>query len=157
MSLETYTHLLKDLGIEIGIPDLTPDETGYCSLILDQTLMIEMMWVEDTQHLVLFSRLGAYDISNELEIFRELLLANSFWRGTEGATLGVDGDLVFLARRISLSGINFKAFHLIFESFSRVAQFWTHKIIPHPSNPLEPGSTAVEAIMGMGDPSSSRV
>lgn len=154
MSLEIYKSLLHDLGHEISIPELAPDETGYCNLIFDETLMVEMMWVEDTQRLVLFSRLGSYDISDEVEIFRELLLANSFWRGTEGATLGVDGDLVFLARRISLKEMDLKAFEQILESFSRVAHFWVEKISLHVADPLVAGSTAIEGIVGTDDPSS---
>lgn len=153
MSLEIYKNLLHDLGQEISIPGLSPDDTGYCNLIFDETLMVEMMWVEDTQRLVLFSRLGSYDLSDEVEIFRELLLANSFWRGTEGATLGVDGDLVFLARRISLKEIDLKAFEELLESFSRVAHFWVNKISLHVANPLAVGSTAIEGIMGFEDPS----
>jgi len=153
MSLEIYKNLLHDLGQEISIPDLAPDETGYCNLIFDETLMVEMMWVEDTQRLVLFSRLGSYDISDEMEIFRELLLANSFWRGTEGATLGVDGDLVFLARRICLKEMNLKALEEVLESFSRVAHFWVDKISLHVADPLAVGSTAIEGIAGEDDPS----
>lgn len=147
MSLDIYKNLLRDLGREIEIPDLAPDETGYCNLILDDSLMIEMMWVEDTQRLVVFSRLGAYDVSNEEEIFRELLLANSFWRGTEGATLGVDGDIVFLARRVSAEDMKLNPFTDFLESFFRVAQFWVKKIGLRTTNPLEPGSTAVETIV----------
>ncbi|MEJ0017899.1 MAG: type III secretion system chaperone [Acetobacteraceae bacterium] len=82
--------LLRDFGAGIGLPQLSPDEQGYCCLRIGEEITISLQYEPEAQNLVLFARLCQID-ETASEAANEMMLAgNMFWGQTRGATLAVE-------------------------------------------------------------------
>jgi hypothetical protein len=95
--------LLSGLGRVLGQPDIALNEEDRCTVRDGGAVAIEVFFAEGQglANLTLASIVGELDQGDRVPFLTELLRANLFWRGTEGATLslGPDDD-VLLHREI---------------------------------------------------------
>lgn len=57
-SADSFDHLLKELGIAIGIPDLCFDEEGFCHLVIDEHYALTLMKDHVTQRFIFMGQLA---------------------------------------------------------------------------------------------------
>jgi hypothetical protein len=93
--------LLKAFGTATGAAGLATEESGVCILVFDKRTWINLLADTATDHLVVWSTLGALPAQGAETTLRALMRANLFWNGTRGATLGLmpESDNVVLAIR----------------------------------------------------------
>ncbi len=130
MSKELMTNLFRQFGQTIGLPELTPDNDGYCCLSFDELVVHFQADAQEDDTLLMFSRLGEIDDEEPSALYRDLLAANLFWGGTAGATLGVEPDtkMVVLATKLSLRTLDNVHFEELLKNFIDVAEQWQKKI-----------------------------
>lgn len=156
MSLDQLKHLLKELGQSIGLPDLAPDDDGYCCLSFDSKITLHIQLDDDTGNLTFFSEVGKVEEDRQLEIYTRMLEANVFWLGTGGATLGVNSEnlTATLGYQEPITGIDFQRFQQLLEGFVNTAEKWIDRLIEIQSAPPEDkgGDAAMPPMgdMGMG-------
>lgn len=121
--------LLAQLGENLGLPGLAPDDGGLCILTFDD-LAVSLQQVPDREEAIVFSRIGTLPADASPKVLRTLLAANLFWSDTRGLTLSLEpGDgAVIACERLPLVGVAFPQFHRDVERFVRVAAAWTREI-----------------------------
>lgn len=133
--------LLNDLGKIVGIPDLALRD-GQCALLIDDRLELEISHADGDDRLVLAALLGKMPADAGPERYLDLLDANFFWRGTEGATLGIDrdSDSVVLVDSIHVANLHAGDLEAKLGRFVRAAQDWTARIAGE--GPVTGGTTS---------------
>lgn len=109
--------LLKAFGADVGVAGLATEENGVCLLVFDGRTRINLLADPTTDHLVVWSTLGALPADKAEATLRALMRANLFWTGTQGATLGLmpDSDNVVLAIRRPLDSVDVAALRDLIE------------------------------------------
>ena len=99
-----FAELLDGLSQVIGLPDLRPDESGYLCLMMEEGHALQFQLNPHTGELTMFSSLGQLGSEHRPAVNDHLLSANLFWRGTGGATIGVDPEdhEVIIAQRLPI-------------------------------------------------------
>ena len=112
--------LLRDLGGLVGLPELGLDADGHCSLVFDGRVEVDLAYAEGDDRLTVAALLGRLPADAPAERYLELLDANFFWRGTEGATLGVERDsgTVVLLEALPLAGLDIGGLDRAMESLA---------------------------------------
>lgn len=145
--MEHFANLLKDLGNNIGLPDLKPSSSGLCSLRFDDKVTIDLECNEETGALTFSCILGTLAAHEAEAFYPQLLEANLLWGGTGGATLGVDRTTlsVFLCYQEHQEGMDFLRFQQLLKGFSDTALFWYQRLQQGPNsseNPPTPSPAA---------------
>ncbi len=145
--MEHFTDLLKDLGNNIGLPDLKPSSAGLCSLRFDDKVTIDLECSEETGALTFSSILGTLAAHEADAFYPQLLEANLLWGGTGGATLGVDRATlsVFLCYQEHLEGMDFLRFQQLLKGFSDTALFWYQRLQQEPAAAENPSAASAPA------------
>ena len=121
--------LVSDLGKEIGIPDLALDEESYGCLFVDD-VALNLEYDEEGNRLLLYTRLGEAPERGRESFYETLLDANLFWKGTGGATIGLDKETggVLLAYGFDLDGTSLADFKTVVENFVNIAETWIGRV-----------------------------
>ena len=122
-------NLLTEFGTSVGIPDLQLDEENRCNLIFDEIAMsFELGPSEESVYL--YSYLGDAIHTDLEDLYATLLDANYIFRGTQGATIGVESTSrkVVLIREERLSNLQLPRFRLLVEEFVNLAELWMKKL-----------------------------
>jgi hypothetical protein len=124
-----FSDLLHNFGKTIGLPDLAPDETGYCCLMFDENV-VNIEFDEATEQVFLYSNVGDLPKEGREGLYEMLLEANYFFRGTRGATLSVDtgSDRVVAAYQVPLGALGNSQFESTVENFVHVTESWKKKL-----------------------------
>lgn len=89
--------ILESLSLFLGIDDLKfSEEDETCTLQLDEKVQINITLNATNETLVLHHLMGVLPESNRAEIMEQLLEANLFWSGTNGATISMERDTSFV-------------------------------------------------------------
>lgn len=122
--------VLKAFGAAFGLPDLAPDEDGYACLSVDGVFVIHLVCDEESDSLRVFCELCEFPPSHETEVMRALLDANVLWRGSGGATLGLDfaKKVVTLAYQAPIGTLTSAHFEHIFEAFIVTGERWIERV-----------------------------
>lgn len=130
MSLDLLKSLVKELGQVIQLPDLAPDEDGYCCLSFDEKITVHIQLDKDTNNLTFFTEIGQIEDVHKLDIYEQLLEANVFWLGTHGATLGVNTSTMManLGYQEPIQSLDFQRFQQLLEGFVNTAESWIDKL-----------------------------
>jgi hypothetical protein len=126
MSLDILRSLLRDFGTGIGLPDLAPDDQGYCCLQVGELVKASLQYEPEGQDLVVFARLAEVG-PEERPIAHEMMLAgNFFWGQTKGGTLAIDPaeGVVFLQMKEKLRVLDLPGFEALMERFVAAAEAW---------------------------------
>ena len=140
--------LLRDLGKLVGIDALGLDENGRCALVVDGDLEIEISIADGGSGLVLAGFIGKLPADAPRELYADLLEANFFWRGTAGATLGIERDSasVVMVECLPVQGLHVSQLEQRLAAFVESARSWTTKITANRS-----GGSDVDAAARAGD------
>ena len=122
--------LLRDLGGLVGLPELGLDADGHCSLVFDGRVEVDLAYAEGDDRLTVAALLGRLPVDAPAERYLELLDANFFWRGTEGATLGVERDsgTVVLLEALPLAGLDIGGLERHLDVFVATAETWVQAL-----------------------------
>lgn len=122
--------LLQDLGLQLGIPELAPDETGHCTLSIDGAWTMHIAWYEARQCVQFLTDLGGLPAHDREAFLAQLLTANALFAGTQGATLALDPtrEQVVLCRELGLAGLDYIAFEKGLEAFIEQAEHWRARL-----------------------------
>ncbi len=127
MSVETAAQtLLNEFAGLIGLPTLDFNPEGFCTIGIDQNIIIDIQYAEERDDLILFSDLGIP--ASGAEIYETLLKANLFWRATLGATLSLSQDEtphVVLALAVRWKELDANQFEAIFDRFVNTIEDWS--------------------------------
>ena len=87
--VDILNNLLEEFGASTGMPELELDEENRCNLMFDE-VAVSFELSPDEASVYLYSYLGDVVNNDSKAVFSALLDANYLFRGTLGATLGVD-------------------------------------------------------------------
>jgi hypothetical protein len=129
MTVEAYARLLESFGQSIGLPELAPDDEGYCALSFDD-LVVHLQHEPEEGEIAAFARIGAVEEDRAEEIYEMLLNANQLWAGTAGATLSVQPEdrAVFIATRKPLQVLGEGSFRDWLGKFVDITDYWTARL-----------------------------
>ena len=135
---DTVQQILGDFGKTIGLDGLELDGEGYCCLMIDNDLVINIEFDEPGVRLMLYSKLGRPG-PDRLAALTEIMEANYLGRGTDGATLGIEpgSGAIVLSREVPVAGIDVPGFSNALERFVNMAESWT-KRLGEASSPAPP-------------------
>ncbi|MEJ0015041.1 MAG: type III secretion system chaperone [Acetobacteraceae bacterium] len=123
---EAVQRIIGEFGQTTGIDDLSLDDGGYCCLVIDQDLVINVEFDEAGQRLLLYSAVGRPD-ADRLPLLME---ANYLGQGTDGGTLGLQPGtgLLVLSREVPVVQLDVPVFHAALERFVNAAETWTGRL-----------------------------
>ena len=128
--MNTFDLSITELGNQLGVPGLSLDENGICTISFERTWSLTITHDTELGLVIFHTDLGAIPQSDLLSVQSLLLEANVLWCGTGGATFGV----VPGSRRVILSfqerseQIDTDTLLGVVESFQALAQFWMSAI-----------------------------
>lgn len=124
-----FDDLLKMLGAEVGIDALAADGNNSCSMSFDD-IVVNMECMEESSTLFMYSAVGRVSEESKYVIMEELLDANCFFKGTQGASLGIDkaSGIVMLQYQSPLATLEYCAFRKILNNFIAVSELYKRKI-----------------------------
>ncbi len=139
-TIEQVQLLLADLGGLVGISSLALNEKGQCTLVVDERIEIGLSFNDGDDTMVMASVVGQMPPEPATDRYAMLLDANFFWRGTGGATLGVERDsgTIVLVEPVALSGLQIGRLEARLGGFVKAAREWTDRLAA-PS--AEPGAS----------------
>src|SRR5262249_33730853 len=119
MSMEIYRSLLKGLGATIGLPDLAPDDEGFCAMQFGDRIVVNLQYEAEREDLALFARLGDVEPDLREAAYEMLLAGNLFWKETAGATLSVEptAGTVYLAAKQAIQSLDQPRFEAMLNEF----------------------------------------
>ena len=129
MSADMLRNLLQDFGNEIGIADLQLDEDARCNLMFDDIgVSFELSQSQDSFYA--YAYLGAAPDTDREDLYAALLDANYLFKGTGGATLGVEAATrrIVLIREERLESMQVARFESIVEEIVNTAEEWQEQL-----------------------------
>ena len=136
MSADMVRNLLQEFGHSIGIPDLQVDEEGRCNLLFDD-VAVSFEFSQDEESVYLYSYLATAPEVDLEKFYATLLEANYLFRGTNGATLGVEAmsKRVVLIREERLELMRLAQFESVVGGFVNLAENWKKKLVNWTAEP----------------------
>lgn len=130
MSLSTFQSLIDQFGRVVGLSNLSIDDSGYCSLEVDSTLIFQLQYVETNNSVYIFSEIGTLVGQHAPQIAMQLLAANLFGIETGGGTLALQADssTVVFSYQISLENLEFARFQGILENVMNYGERWQNRL-----------------------------
>jgi hypothetical protein len=130
MSLDIMRGLLRDFGASIGLPDLEPDNDGYCCLRIGEQVTVSLQYEPEGQDLALFAKLCRIPQQFRFEAYEMMLAGNLFWAQTKGGTLAVEPSegIVFLLMKEKLQAMDFSRFNALLQGFVEAAEDWQRRL-----------------------------
>lgn len=142
-------NLIAEFGASLGIPDLALDEENRCNLMFDE-VAVSFELSPDEEAVYVYAYLGDVVRAGNKELFAALLDANYLFKGTRGATIGVDeaSGRVVMIRAEDLSAMRLSRFQSLVEEFINLAELWQKKLAEFPAQTVQEDSpaTPVEAL-----------
>ena len=135
---ETVQQIIGDFGRTVGFEDLELDAEGYCCLVIDNDLVINIEFDEPGARLMLYSKVGRPG-PDRPKALTEIMQANYLGRGTGGATLGLqpESGAIVLSREVPVAGLDVPGFSTALERFVNMAEAWSRRLA-EPSSPAQP-------------------
>ena len=130
MSASQVQQLLDHIAELVGLPVLELDDEGFCSLLFDDRVAVNISYAADTELLTLYCNLGEIAADQAERVYPLLLEANVLWAGTGGATLGVTpaDRCVVLAFQDRIKDIDPERFQALLEGIVDMSEFWLGRI-----------------------------
>ncbi len=128
--LEKFKTLLELLSKTLKLDGLVLDDSGQVFLLFDNVLLIRMVYEADRSMIHFSSKIAELedleDPQLRVDLIQEMLEANLFWAGTQGATLSVDGitEYAMLRAEEPLNALEYERFEKMIESFVNAVEFW---------------------------------
>lgn len=131
MPKENMHHLIKELGQELGLPDMEMDDKDFVCIFAEDGVVLNLDYYEDEDVLVLYTTVG--EINNEnnrLRIYEEMLRGNFVWESTAGATLCIDpsAKLALMMTNVTVGDLDLPKLMNVLNHFTRLAWVWSDRI-----------------------------
>ena len=125
MNLEQCMDRLKD---EVGIDsDFPQGERGAYLLPMDEERSVVV--TDLNPGIGLFCQVASCPAHEQEDFFTNMLLANLFGQGTEGAILGLDQDAKHLVLRKEIThAVDYEKFAEEIEDFMNAVDLWTNEV-----------------------------
>ena len=125
MSEMSVNSLLEGLCLTVGIAPVTLDEKKSCGLMFD-SVPVQFVYDDRGRTMRIDSVVGDLSEKFKNEMIADLLDANYVYKGTNGATFGVDNDTgkVLLSLSEEPGDMTQPIFEEKLERFINVAEFW---------------------------------
>jgi hypothetical protein len=122
--------LLREYGDVTGLGALAFDDEGHCRLEFNERVLVDIAFDEPRGAIVLMTPLGEVRLGERPELAADMLDANALWRGTDGATLGIDraSGLAVLSQAVPLTGLELGDFEGRIDAFIATAEFWLDRV-----------------------------
>ena len=135
---DVLQQIIGDFGKTVGLDDLELDAEGYCCLVIDKDLVINIEFDEPEARLMLYSKVGAPSADRQAGLVA-IMEANYLGRGTGGATLGLqpESGAIVLSRDVPITGMDLPGFSGALERFVNTAESWTRRL-GEASSPAQP-------------------
>lgn len=121
---------IDTLAKEWELPRPLPQQAaGVYSIPLEEGLSLSLSSLIGEGTVYLSSEVASTPKGQEGAFYQEALLANLFWQGTGGATLGLSetGNLVILSMQID-GALPYGEFRSILEDFLNYLDFWHEEV-----------------------------
>lgn len=118
--------LMEQLNKELELsPALAPDAKGRYQMPFSEGLSVIIADLTPGPGIGLYCEVAKSPTKGEEALFQEMMLANLFGQGTQGAVLGTtsDGKTLTLSLEIDYN-IEYKDFRDLLEDFLNAADFW---------------------------------
>lgn len=148
MSLENYKSMLSELGKANGIT-LEPDDTGFCSLEIDGSILLNMQYVSASDSIYLFYELAEINPRVLSQVCPRLLSANLFGMETGGGMLAMqkDSHMVVYSYVFSANEKDILRFQQVTENSLKYALYWKEEIEAMNNMQEQPSDTAQISMM----------
>ena len=129
MSADIMKHLLQDFGKTIGIAELQLDNEARCNLLFDD-IGVSFELAPKEESVYLYAMLGVAPSTGLEPIYTQLLDANYIFKGTQGATIGVEAssNSIVLIREERLENMQLSRFEATVKAFVDLAESWREKL-----------------------------
>ncbi|WP_299011597.1 type III secretion system chaperone [uncultured Shewanella sp.] len=118
---------IKQLRVELNNSQLMFNEHNVCRLIIDNSTIIDLEWLENNI-LYFYAEIGhSQHLSKEELII--LLEANAFGQGVGKASIAIDNQQVLLQQSLSTLELSFVAFIDELEPFITHAIGWKNQLL----------------------------
>lgn len=126
--MNRFAVLIREFGQTVGLPDLEPDEEGYCCLEFDGHI-VNVEFNAPTEEVFLYAQIASLPETGREALYEALLEGNFFYRGTKGGTLGVDSAsaAVVFVLKVAVAGMERSAFETVMEDFVNLTIGWKQK------------------------------
>ncbi|MEZ5581677.1 MAG: type III secretion system chaperone [Candidatus Competibacteraceae bacterium] len=147
--------LIKDLGREIGLPEMAMDENDFVCLFTNDGVVLNLDYHEDEDVLVMYATVGEIPDDQRLQLYQELLQANFFWQSTAGATMCIDhtAERVMLMTNITVGDLDLPKLMAVLDHFTGLAWVWSDRIRELTGQESKTESPKDGTTPGMFDPS----
>lgn len=146
-TLAVASKLVAELGLRIGIADLTLDDRGIAALSVDGAYVLHLAADSENESIVLYALLGLIRDDDRLAVWRRLLEYNP--SAADGCSLGLDpasGEVILVGRH-RLGHLDRHGFERAIENFMTVAGTWRRELSAGPAPAATPGDPRASAGM----------
>jgi hypothetical protein len=85
-------NFIKKYGKEVGLPNLKLNENGVCSLSFDDSITVDIVYIEKNNQCFLASPICSIPNSDREKFYEQLLISNNTYNKNGGIILGIDED-----------------------------------------------------------------
>jgi hypothetical protein len=131
--------LLQALGRLLGLPDLAWDEQLSCTLSFGDDVHLTLYADDERPDLTIYTLIGELPAEAPADVWRALMEANLFGKGTGGATLGYEPDSqwVYLTRRLPAEGLTAQHWLNEIQEFVAACRQWQTQLPQLQSRAIE--------------------
>ena len=124
-----FTNYISSYGKEVGLPNLTLNEQGVCSLTFDGKINVDIVYKHDQDQCIFAAPICDLPSGNCEEFFKKLLISNCFGTENGGAILGIEKeeDRVVLSYLFIASTFSFELFKTVLNNFVNLVEEWIDK------------------------------
>ena len=130
--MKQYCEFLEKVADAASLGDLTPDESGLVSLMIDGRLGLNLQYVPETSKIFCFVDMCALPVDAEGSILRDLLAANLFYTETAGGTFAIESESARVIYQYMFDFVpetaDAKQFVSILEKILSLVDLWIERI-----------------------------
>jgi Tir chaperone protein (CesT) family len=121
--------LLQAIGRLLGLPDLAWDEQLSCTLSFGDDVHLTLYADDERPDMTIYTLVGELPAQAPSDVWRDLMEANLFGKGTGGAALGYEPDSqwVYLARRLPVEGMTAQQWLEEIQVFVGACRHWQNR------------------------------
>ncbi len=121
---QRFAELLAALASKLGLDALSAGENGICTLLIDDTLPLNIAVDAPGRDLILFSPLGELPAAQRVEFMARMLRANGAGASIYTFGLAPAGDAALLSARYPMADLDAASLERSADEFVSVAAHW---------------------------------
>ncbi len=127
---DMFEQLINELGVTLGIENLSQDEFGIIMLEVDKSLPLYLTFSEERESVLLSAELATVPADSPASVFRTLLAAQLFEQGTGGGHFALDDEngIITFHLEFKLNDSSTSLFNDVLENFINLCSDWQKTI-----------------------------